>query len=177
MDEEDLHKRQKMYRTDSQCEAEKLAISVEKETVLEDELENYYHKNLIIMCGSLQEIYRKKYGIRPVPKGKEEEEEEIVTHKMEKSDDSEACIDAAEKQPVSIEETADQVAAEEQTVLVKETDLHNVPIQMNYDQNVELPSNSGSNVQHEAHQNSPLQNVEPIPKQHSKDTKIQDCTT
>ncbi|KAF7815785.1 peroxidase 28-like [Senna tora] len=118
--------------------------------------ENYYHKNLIIMCGSLQEIYRKKYGIRPVPKEKEEEEEEIVTHKMEKSDDSEACIDAAEKQPVLTEETADEVAAEEQTVLVKETDLHNVPIQMN----------------HEAHQNLPLQNVEPIPKQHSKKVKV-----
>ncbi|KAF7815779.1 uncharacterized protein G2W53_029748 [Senna tora] len=79
-----------MYRTYSQCEAEKLAISVEKETVLEDELKNYYHQNLIIMCGSLQEIYRKKYGIQPVPKGKEEEEE-IVTHKMEKSD-TESCL-------------------------------------------------------------------------------------
>ncbi|KAF7815773.1 uncharacterized protein G2W53_029742 [Senna tora] len=88
-----------------------------------------------------------------------------------KSDDSEACIDAAEKEPVLTEETADEVAAEEQTVLVKETDLHNVPIQYD-DQNVELPSNSGSNVQHEAHQNLPLQNVEPIPKQHSKKVKV-----
>ncbi|KAF7802843.1 uncharacterized protein G2W53_041954 [Senna tora] len=73
-----------MYRTyNSQCEAEKLVTSVEKEIVPEDELENYFHKNLIIRCRSLQEIYRKKKcGISPVPKGKEEEEE-IVTHKME----------------------------------------------------------------------------------------------